>query len=110
MWDLQKSLITALKKSGVKLTRRRSRTAEEIREFYLEIYRQNTRLPRCFTQSHDAECNLKAYQMMTGREILASEKRDYELRGKQLTQFLTDYKKFEEESRKTRIVVRTRIA
>ena len=84
----------------------RKPTAEEIRQRNIEIYQDSLRLPKCFTGSHDAPYNLRAYEMMTGREILASEKIDNEFSERSFQDSLKRYRDFKKESRDTRIVAR----
>ncbi len=96
-------IIKNLKKAGLPL---RKRTAEEIRQLNIRIYQDSLRLPKCFAASCDAPYYIKAYEMMTGREILASEKKFYEVAEKEFSDYREKHRYFKEESRKTRIVAR----
>ena len=47
---------------------------------------------------------------MTWQEILMSEEREYKMREEELQNFLGELRKFQEDSRKVRIVVRAKVA
>jgi hypothetical protein len=90
--------------------------AEEIRNEMIDYCRkydarQHVLCPSCCRREvrkfeRDRDNNLAAYQQMTGKEILMSEERENQLRQEETSKFLTDLRKFQEESRKAHIWVR----
>jgi len=87
-----------------------NKTAESIRQNNIDKYksqldRNRFRCPNRITRN--AKYNLRAYEEMTNTDILLSEKRAENLG---LINYLTALDKFEERSRKSKHVFKSRIA
>ncbi|MEK6820144.1 MAG: hypothetical protein AABX71_00345 [Nanoarchaeota archaeon] len=81
--------------------------AEKLREEYISVYLEDSRYG-CNCLQHikkEAEYHLRAYQMMTPEEILASEKRALQVQHEETKKKLEELAKFEARSRETRIPV-----
>jgi hypothetical protein len=122
MNKLARGLWDYAKKNNIPVLRSRLPTAEEIRNreisFYENFHPSEYGLcPGCQREKiekleRDRQYNLQAYQIMTSRQILMSEKREYKVRHKEIQKYLEDITRFEEESKRnpTHFFVRERVA
>ena len=81
--------------------------ARELREEYISVYLGESMFG-CDCLQHirdEAGYHLRAYQIMTPEEILASEKRALQVEHKKTVEYLKELKRFEERARRTRIPV-----
>jgi hypothetical protein len=110
MNKLAKRLLDYARKNHIPVLRSRMPTAEEIRAREISLYEKfdpsgQGYCPGCQKEKiekleRDRQYNLQAYQIMTPKQILMSEKREYEVRHKELQEQLENIRKAEDESRR----------
>lgn len=97
-------------KAGDKVVVGRPKTAGELREFYLGMYQMYDVPIRLIGFYPSREDLIKAYEVITDEQILASEERYAKLSSEESEDYLRKLNEFERESRKTRIWVSLNVA
>jgi hypothetical protein len=111
MTSLSKAFLKQAKKAGVKIhysdpsLSNTNNQAEILRENNIEHYSHPIRR-LSNEEERDYSFNLKAYQVMTPEEIIMSEDRELEYNSQKNWSFIEDLRRFQKESRMSKILAR----